>query len=142
MINNENAGLILNMHSMGGMLPEEIAEVLSISVDEVNAVINNTNGIDNENWDNEYDDEDEGEVDYEMIDHMMEAGMEPDEIAEVTGLSKEEISSLSSEEADSLFGDLIGLYMDVSGTDNLGDVYELLTAEIGVDEKHAEKLLS
>lgn len=94
MINNENAGLILNMHSMGGMLPEEIAEVLSISVDEVNAVINNTNGIDNENWDNEYDDEDEGEVDYEMIDHMTEAGMEPDEIAEVTGLSKEEIEQM------------------------------------------------
>ena len=50
LINNENAELIFSMHSMGGMSPEEIAGVLNISVDEVNAVINNTDydGIDDE----------------------------------------------------------------------------------------------
>ena len=96
LINNENAELIFSMHSMGGMSPEEIAGVLNISVDEVNAVINNTDydGIDDENWNNEDGDEDEGEVDYEMIDHMMEAGIEPEEIAEITGLSKEEIEQM------------------------------------------------
>ena len=62
LINNENAELIFSMHSMGGMSPEEIAGVLNISVDEVNAVINNTDydGIDDENWNNEDGDEDEG----------------------------------------------------------------------------------
>ena len=48
---SENAEAILSMYNMGGMSSEEIAEVLNISVDEVNAVIENADEIDDEDWD-------------------------------------------------------------------------------------------
>ncbi len=56
--------------------------------------------------------------------------------------SEKKLSVLSDEEIDSLFGDLIGLYMDASGTDNLGDVYEVLVTEVNMSEERASKLLS
>ena len=52
------------------------------------------------------------------------------------------ISNLSEEILDSLFGDIINVFMDVAGTDNYGDVYDVLKNIIGMDESRIDELLS
>ena len=61
---------------------------------------------------------------------------------DVDVLVEANLSSMSHEQIDSLFGNLIGVYMDVSGTDNLGDVYELLKDTIHLDDDRINVLLS
>ena len=52
------------------------------------------------------------------------------------------ISNLSEEILDNLFGDIINVFMDVAGTDNYGDVYDVLKNIIGMDESRIDELLS
>ena len=55
-------------------------------------------------------------------------------------LTPEHLSALSPEQIDHLFSQLIELYMDVSGTDNIGDVYECLKGFVK-DEKRIRRFL-
>ena len=68
-----------------------------------------------------------------------------EEYAEDAGTDLKKFSSkylakLSAEEVDEVFWELIALYMDVSGTDSLGDIYELLH-EFVKDESRINRIL-
>ena len=52
--------------------------------------------------------------------------LEEDAGTDLSQFSKKNLTGLPSDEIDGVFKELIALYMDVSGTDSEGDVYELL----------------
>ena len=56
-------------------------------------------------------------------------------------LRKDHLAKLNADELNSLFGDIINVFMDVSGTDNYGDVFEILTTEIEMNEAQASEIL-
>ena len=55
-------------------------------------------------------------------------------------LSTDQLKKLSPAEIDQLFSQVVELYMDVSGTDSLGDVYECLQSFIK-DEARIGRIL-
>lgn len=78
----------------------------------------------NENYDEDY----------------IEEALENNEI-DINALQEVAIAKLNKDELDSLFGDIINVFMDVSGIDNYGDVYNVLKDDIGMSEDRITKLL-
>ena len=70
------------------------------------------------------------EFDWDIIEEMAE-----DADTDLSQFSKKNLTGLSADEIDDVFKELIALYMDVSGTDSEGDVYELLGEYIKDDER-------
>lgn len=60
----------------------------------------------------------------------------------VEDLNDNSLSEKEDDEIESIFGDLISLFMDVSGNDNYGDVYQILKDEIKLDDSKIDELLS
>ena len=75
------------------------------------------------------------EFDRDIIEEMAE-----DAGTDLSQFSKKHLTGLSADEIDGVFKELIALYMDVSGTDSEGDVYELLCNYIQ-DEERIKKIL-
>ena len=75
------------------------------------------------------------EFDIDLIEEYAE-----DAGTDLKKFSSRNLSNLSTEEIDEVFWELISLYMDVSGTDSLGDVYEILH-EYVKDESRISRIL-
>ena len=75
------------------------------------------------------------EFDRDIIEEMAE-----DAGTDLSQFSQKHLAGLSANDIDTVFKELIALYMDVSGTDSEGDVYELLHNYIE-DEERIKKIL-